>query len=81
MSQATAVATTDIYSARRVRNGKTRRDHQDGAWRRRFENLEARAGWIHTTRASNSNPPPMIKAHGLGNSSKRFKIKAAKRAA
>lgn len=76
----TAVATNDIYAARRIRNGKTRRDHSDGSWRRRFENLEARADWIRSTRASNSNPPPMIKAHGLGTSSKRFKIKAGKRA-
>ena len=67
--------TKTFYELRRVRKGKTKRDHESGAWRKRLTNLEERANWIRSTRATQGTPPPMPYAHGLGNGSKRNKIK------
>ena len=36
------------YDEARVRHGKTRRDHQSGAHRRRMENNDIRAEWCRT---------------------------------
>lgn len=72
----------DKYAQRRIRNGKTRKDHQSGAHRQRFTNQEERGAWINETRGkhygSESVVPKFPKAHGLGNSSKRFKLKAGR---
>lgn len=69
----------DKYAARRIRNGKTKRERESGVLRQRIANLGDRAAWINETRGKSygaeSAVPRMPKAHGLGNSSKRFKIK------
>lgn len=69
----------DKYAARRVRNGKTRRERESGVLRQRQANLVDRAAWINETRGksygSASAVPAMPKPHGLGTSSKRFKLK------
>jgi hypothetical protein len=69
----------DKFAARRVRKGKTARDHASGAWRQRQTNLADRGAWANEVRAKNGAVPPVPKAHGLGNSSKRFKLKPGKR--
>lgn len=72
----------DKYALRRIRTGKTRRDHSTGAWKARLDNLEARAAWIQEITpkayASVTAVPPCPKPHGLGNGAKRFKIKPGK---
>jgi hypothetical protein len=72
-------APLDKYAARRVRNGKTRKDHESGAWKQRLANQGERGAWANEVRAKNGAVPPVPKAHGKGNSSKSFKIKPAKR--
>lgn len=73
----------DKYAQKRIRTGKTRRDHESGAWKQRIANLADRAAWIHEITpkvySSEAAVPKCPKAHGLGNSSKRFKVKAAPR--
>ncbi len=69
----------DKYAARRVRNGKTRKDHESGAWKQRLANQGERGAWANEVRAKNGAVPPVPKSHGKGNSSKAFKIKPAKR--
>lgn len=72
----------DKYALRRIRKGKTAKDHASGAWRNRITNLEERAAWTNETRpkhyGSESAVPKMPKPHGLGNGAKRFKIKPGK---
>lgn len=38
----------DKYSLKRIRKGKTARDHASGSWKQRFANQEARAHWQKT---------------------------------
>lgn len=66
-------APVDKFSARRVRHGKTRRDHDSGAWRRCIQNKAERAAWSND-RSKTAFPSHTCK--GLGNSSKRYKAKA-----
>lgn len=74
----------DEYALRRVRKGKTAKDHASGAWRQRITNLEERAAWIHEITpkhyGSEASVPKMPKPHGLGNGAKRFKVQAGRRA-
>jgi len=71
--------TADQFARRRVRKGKTERDHKTGAWKRRLENLTARGEWANEVRGKHygneSTVPRMITPHGLGNGAKRFKFK------
>lgn len=73
----------DKFALRRIRTGKTKRERENGVLRQRFANLADRAAWINETRGkvygTVDSVPRMPKAHGLGNSSKRNKIKPAKR--
>lgn len=68
--------------ADRVRHGKTAKDHKNGAWKQRLDNLEARADWIRETQPKHYNSvesvPKMPKPHGKSNSSKAFKLKPGK---
>lgn len=68
------------YEQRRIRKGKTRRDHDSGAWRRRMTNNEERAAWRNenASKSQGVTPFPTHTARGLGNSSKRFKVKPGK---
>lgn len=68
----------DFYAKRRVRTGKTRKDHESGAWRRNQDNVRARGDWANEVRGKITTPPPMITPHGNGNSCIAFKLKPDK---
>ena len=46
-----------FYEARRVRHGKTKKDHESGSWKQRFGNRDARVAWQHSTSATNATFP------------------------
>lgn len=61
----------DIFSQKRVRNGKTARERANGTFRNRFTNRQARASWQNENRGTKgSSPFPAFTCHGKGNSSK-----------
>lgn len=66
-----------FYELRRIRTGKTKRDHASGAWKRRMDNGALRAAWRNQG-PQGRDPFPTHTARGLGNSSKRFKVKPGK---
>lgn len=70
-------ATLDLYAARRVRTGKTKRDKASGAWARRRDNMQERAAWSNDRTKSQF---PTHTCKGLGNSSKRYKAQAGRAA-
>lgn len=48
MSVCTACKLMDYGSCNHVRDGKTKKDHESGAWSNRFANRTARTEWGHT---------------------------------
>lgn len=46
-----------IQLCNHVRTGKTKKDHNSGAWGNRFENRQRRVDWIQTASASNGTFP------------------------
>jgi hypothetical protein len=56
--------TKAFYEARRVRHGKTRKDHASGSWKQRFANRALREEW-QKNRSATANSFP-----GLGKQKK-----------
>ena len=44
-------------SCTHVRTGKTKKDHESGAWGNRFGNRELRTSWMKSSNASNATFP------------------------
>lgn len=82
-------AQASTAEAREIRRpGKTRRDKASGAWMARFANRVARdayCSWCKSTESAKASPEiawanfRAVKAHGLGNGAKRFKLRSGRR--